>query len=171
MKSNRMHQNMLVLEQMAQTELVVFFDEVTDVYDMRTEVNRHFGKALNMVPWEKLLVKVEKVEITEGCKRYRASQKGKDNWDPISGPRSITMGDTRSMSGRTGWYLSPEYILLYVQPVHTKFGTAGFKNKCSILITVTAGKFCGSPTPGPLLQTEISQLLLERGKSRKSSTG
>jgi len=36
---------------------------------------------------------------------------------------------------------------------------------------VKADKFCGSPTLGPLLQAEISQLLLERKKSRESSTG
>lgn len=59
---------MVVLEQMAQTELVIFFGEVTDVYDIRTELDRHFGKAFNVVPWEKLLVKLEKAGITESCR-------------------------------------------------------------------------------------------------------
>jgi len=46
-----MHQNMLILEQMAHIELVIFFDEVTDIYDLRTEVDWHLSKALNVVLW------------------------------------------------------------------------------------------------------------------------
>lgn len=44
---------MLEVEQMAQTELVIFFHEVSNIYGMRTETDQHFGKALNMVPWKR----------------------------------------------------------------------------------------------------------------------
>lgn len=161
---------MVVLEQMAQTMLVIFFDEVTDVYDIGTELDRHFGKAFNVMPWEKLLVKLEKAGITEGCRGTEPVKKERTigiQWVGRGPLPWVTPG--RCQAG-LGWYLSPEYILVHVHPVHPKFETSGFKNKCSILITVKADRFCGSPTPGPLLQAEISQLLLEMGKGRKSST-
>lgn len=62
--------------------------------------------------------------------------------------------------------LGPEDVLLYVQTLHSKFGMADFKNKCSILTTVYANRFCGSPAPAVLLQDETSQLLLKRGKEQ-----
>lgn len=55
-----MQQNRLVVEQMAQIELVTFFHGVTNIYDMRTETDQHFGKALNMVPWKRPAGKKEK---------------------------------------------------------------------------------------------------------------
>lgn len=48
-----MHQNRLVVEQMAQIELVIFFHGVTNIYDMRAEMGQHFGKALNTLPWKR----------------------------------------------------------------------------------------------------------------------
>lgn len=55
-----MHQNRLVVEQMAQIELVIFFHGVTSIYDMRTETDQHFGKALNMLSWKRAGEKKEK---------------------------------------------------------------------------------------------------------------
>lgn len=40
--------------------------------------------------------------------------------------------------------LGPEDILLYVWTLHSNFGMADFKNKCSIPTTVYANGFCGS---------------------------
>lgn len=48
------------MEQMAQIELVIFFHGVTKIYDMRSETDQHFGKALNMVPWKRAAGKKEK---------------------------------------------------------------------------------------------------------------